>query len=49
MPGLHEFDEYVLYSWRNEQIKEQIKKNKHVKRIRNKIKKTNKKLEIGYS
>ena len=40
MPGLHEFDEYVLYSWRKEQIKEQTKKNKHVKRIRDKIKKT---------
>ena len=40
MPDLHEFDEYVLYSWRKEQIKEQIKKNKHVKRIRDKIKKT---------
>jgi hypothetical protein len=39
MLSIHEFDEYVLYSWRKEQIKEQIKKNKHVKRIRNKIKK----------
>ena len=39
MPGLHEFDEYVLYCWRKEQIKEQIKKNKHVKRIRDKVKK----------
>ena len=39
MAGIHEFDEYVLYSWRKEQIKEQIKKNKHLKRIRNKIKK----------
>ncbi len=39
MPGLHEFDEYVIYSRCKEQIKEQIKKNKYVKRIRNKIKK----------
>lgn len=35
----HEFDEYMLFRWRREQIKEQIKKNKHIKRIRNKVKK----------
>jgi len=39
MPGLHEFDEYMVYSWRREQIKEQMKKSKHVKRIREKVKK----------
>lgn len=35
----HEFDECVLYRWYREQIKEQIKKNKHIKRIRDKVKK----------
>jgi hypothetical protein len=39
MPSLYEFDEYVIYSWRREQIKEQIKKNKHIKRIRDRVKK----------
>ena len=39
MPGFHELDEYMVYSWRKEQVKEQIKKNKHINRIRDKVKK----------
>ena len=47
MPGFHEFDEYMVYSWHRGQVKEQIKKNKHIKRIRDKVKRNKlKKLDV---
>jgi len=39
LPGIYDFERYVMWKWWKNQIKEQGMKSKHAKRIRNKSKK----------
>ncbi|MFX0032571.1 MAG: hypothetical protein ACFE8E_02910 [Candidatus Hodarchaeota archaeon] len=44
MPGIYDFERYIMWKWWRNQIKEQMIKNKHAKRRRYKSKKKRERL-----